>query len=120
MIRITLPLPPTVNHYQRNASATQRYTTAEGKRFKQAAARIASQHRRGIPINARLALRAVLYFPDKRRCDLDNRVKPLQDALSAGMGFDDWQIDRLEVIRGEPDKQRPRCEVEIFVIEGVA
>ena len=42
---------------------------------------------------------------DKRKMDIDNRIKATLDALEhAGVFDDDFQVDHLEMIRGEPIK----------------
>ena len=39
---------------------------------------------------------------DKRRLDIDNRIKAVFDALEeAGVFNDDFQVDHLEMIRGD-------------------
>jgi crossover junction endodeoxyribonuclease RusA len=48
----------------------------------------------------RLAVTIVLYPPNARRFDIDNRVKPILDALTGvGLWTDDWQVDDLRVSR---------------------
>lgn len=52
------------------------------------------------PNTSRLELAIEFIVKDKRRWDIDNRVKALQDCLiSAGILKDDSQIDSLHVIR---------------------
>lgn len=52
------------------------------------------------PLLGRVELVVHLYFANHRRADIDNRVKPLQDALTeAGAYRDDSQIDRLVIER---------------------
>ena len=56
-------------------------------------------------ISGRLAIFIALYAPTKRKYDIDNRVKAIQDALEfAGVFLDDEQIDFLFVVRREPVK----------------
>jgi Holliday junction resolvase RusA-like endonuclease len=51
---------------------------------------------RGQPLLGRLHFHGAFFFADRRRTDVDNRIKPLQDALThAGAYADDSQIDRL-------------------------
>jgi crossover junction endodeoxyribonuclease RusA len=50
----------------------------------------------------RLQMQVTLYPRDKRKQDIDNRIKALWDALAnAGVYDDDSQIDVLIVQRGE-------------------
>ena len=47
----------------------------------------------------------VLFPRDKRKIDIDNRIKAVLDALEdAGVFNNDFQVDHLEIIRGEPVK----------------
>ena len=53
----------------------------------------------------RLRLSVILCPPTRYRVDLDNRIKPLLDALQAAKAFtDDEQIDELIAIRGQVGK----------------
>lgn len=55
----------------------------------------------GVAIAGRVALGIELRASTRRRYDLDNRVKALQDALTlAGVLGDDSQVDQLSVRRG--------------------
>lgn len=55
--------------------------------------------------SARLEMKVVIYPRDKRKQDIDNRIKALWDALTdAGVFDDDEQIDVLIVERGEIKK----------------
>jgi crossover junction endodeoxyribonuclease RusA len=47
-----------------------------------------------------------LHFKDRRKSDIDNRIKSLLDALvQAGLFNDDSQVDELHVYRGEIIRQ---------------
>ena len=53
----------------------------------------------------KLKITMVLRPRDKRKTDIDNRIKAVLDALEhAGVFDDDFQVDHLEMIRGEPIK----------------
>lgn len=66
------------------------------------------------PLLGRVELLVKLYFADARRCDIDNRIKPLQDALTHAHAYqDDSQIDRLVVERIIEPRARERCEVTL-------
>ena len=54
---------------------------------------------------ARLEMKVVIYPRDRRKQDIDNRIKALWDALGdAGVFDDDEQIDILLIERGEIKK----------------
>lgn len=65
----------------------------------------------------RFAVAVVLHFNSKRKCDIDNRIKPLLDALTAcGIWGDDSQVDVIAIKRGDKDKERPRAEIYIKAV----
>ncbi len=126
VVSIRLPLPPSMNHYWltrvipgKNRAMT--YISSEGQAYKEAVA-IAWRKKNGWPpepLTGRLRLLVSLSFRDRRECDLDNRVKPLQDALAGAVVFDnDSQIDDLRVLRGPIDTTGiGYCDVIIETIE---
>lgn len=55
--------------------------------------------------DSKLRITMILRPRDKRKTDIDNRIKAVLDALEhAGVFNDDFQVDHLEMIRGEPLK----------------
>jgi len=104
MIKLTLPLPPSVNSYQPHTSRggrCVRYLSAKAKLFKYEVTRIVMKENAALMVESRLKLSIVIHPRDKRKIDLDNRIKPIQDALQdAGVFKDDCQIDKLVVKRG--------------------
>ena len=55
---------------------------------------------------------AIVYFPN-RRGDLDNRLKPVLDALQGVAYSDDRQIVAINAVR-QIDKDSPRVEVAVW------
>ena len=93
-------LPPTVNHMHINARA-RRFRTNECIAYQDyvlgALSRLWPSKE---PYSGRVALSLVFTAPNKRRWDIDNRVKAIQDCLArAGIIKDDTQIDKLEAER---------------------
>ena len=106
-VMIRLPLPPTVNHYQPHMlrrGKIIRYLSPEGQAFKEAVHAAWLSYWNGWPpepITGRLRLLVSVAYPTAAAIDLDNRLKPLQDALTAcGAYVDDSQIDDVRARRG--------------------
>lgn len=100
MIQLKLPLPNSANTHWRHGRGIT-YLSAQGRAYRQAVA----DHLKTLTFGAlrsRLEVTILLYPRDKRKIDIDNRVKPLLDALQKGGLFvDDEQIDKLIVERKE-------------------
>ena len=117
MIILNLPWPPSTNtYYRRGAHAT--YMSKGGREYKKAVAEYIAES--GTPKlgTARLQLEIVLWPKDKRKYDIDNRVKALLDSLQdAGVFDDDEQIDQINVYRGSGTRTGGQARVMIEVIE---
>lgn len=110
MLTIDLPFPPSSNTMYRNFRGRM-VLSPKGREFKAQVADIVAygQYR----IEGRLSMFISIASPTKRKFDLDNRIKPIQDALQdAGVFDDDEQIDSLTIVRQEPVKGG-RCTVVI-------
>ena len=94
-----LGLPPTVNHLYRTSRNGVRYKTPQGKEWQNVTASImAAAKKNPKPYGGDVALEIVFRTADRRRWDMDNRIKALQDCLAmAGVIEDDRQIQRLHV-----------------------
>lgn len=98
MITLTLPYPPSVNHYWRRRGA-QYFVSREGKAYREA---VGWQVRaaRAKPLDGAIDLSVRLTMPDRRRRDVDNVLKSLLDSLAhGGLYEDDSQIDKLTIER---------------------
>ena len=93
-------LPPTVNHMYINARA-RRFRTDECIAYQDyVLGALSWLWPSKEPYSGRVALSLVFTAPNKRRWDIDNRVKAIQDCLArAGIIKDDTQIDKLEAER---------------------
>jgi len=100
MIQFVLPWPPSVNtYYRRGAHAT--YMSKAGRKFKTDVADIVSQSKQSKVGAARIRITMVVWPRDKRKFDLDNRIKSVLDSLQdAGVFDDDEQIDEINITRG--------------------
>ena len=99
MLRLTLPFPPTVNHFFGYAGK-RKYLKKEVHEFRRIVTERAIEAQ--AKISGRIAIFVALYAPTKRKYDLDNRIKALLDALEhAGVFLNDEQIDFIWVVRRE-------------------
>jgi len=116
MIVMTLPLPPSINHYWGQVGH-RRFVSKAGVAFKEAVSEYVIDYRVPKLGTARLSMTVVLYPKDRRKQDIDNRIKALWDALAdAGVFDNDEQIDILMIERGEI-KKGGGCLVYLNVIE---
>ena len=99
---LTLPYPPSVNHYWRRVGL-HTLISREGRTFRRnVCALLGGGGMRKPPSCGRIALAMDAFPPDHRRRDLDNIQKPVLDALEhAGVYEDDSQIDLLVTRRRE-------------------
>ena len=97
---LQLPLPPSVNAYWRNFHGRTILSKA-ARDYKQTVKDYVLINK--IPYFGDARLQAIItIFPrDRRRLDLDNRIKGGFDALQdAGVFDDDSQFDKIEIARG--------------------
>ena len=117
-LRITLPLPPSVNH---------QYATVNGRRLLSSAGRIYKAHvgqqlwvalsqspaRTDLVHRLQsgpLALSIRFFFTSALRRDVDGGLKIAQDALCQGLGLNDNRIIETHLYKAV-DKEHPRMEV---------
>ena len=108
---VTLPWPPSVNHYWA-ARGKGRYIAPHARAWHREAWSILRAHR--CRYTGPVALYMFAYPPDRRRRDLDNLLKAVQDALVAARVIeDDYQVAELHVVRRPPEPPgRVRVVVE--------
>lgn len=113
-VSFVLQMPPTVNDAWHHIPATGgKALTDEHRQFRtNVISRVRHQMRTDPPLLGRIELTLRLHFATRRRTDIDNRIKPLQDALTHAKAYrDDSQIDRLVVERLFAPQEF--CEVEL-------
>jgi crossover junction endodeoxyribonuclease RusA len=101
MRELSLPWPPSINHYYRRVG-NRTLISKPGRLYRRA---VVGQLRPmdAQPLLGRLAVTIYAHPPDRRRRDLDNIQKALLDALQhAGVYADDSQIDSLAIHRCNP------------------
>ena len=105
-------LPPTVNHLYRNFRHW-RYKTASGRKYQEEVSRhLHETWKKQPPYEEPVELRITFTVNSRRKWDIDNRVKALQDCLSmAGVLKDDRQVEILHVERKYGQKNATYIEV---------
>lgn len=101
-----LPYPVTVNKYWRKGKTSNGKTiihlSSEAKRFTQTVVLLVAQNTDGRCSAKRLKGEFVLHPKDRRKQDIDNRLKSLLDAMQkARLYIDDEQFDEIIIRRGE-------------------
>lgn len=118
MLVLDLPLPPSVNHYW-GQHGHRRYVSKAGVAFKAQVSDYVVEYRVPKLGTARLAMTVVLFPKDRRKQDIDNRIKALWDALAdAGVFNNDEQIDTLFIERGEI-KKGGGCRVYLDILDKI-
>lgn len=129
-IKLVLPLPPSLNRLYRTVKRKSKTgktyyglrKTEEGRMYSLEV--LCSAVAQDVPIEAIKQVAGMVnwkvdmqvFFPDKRRRDLDNVEKELFDSLAKVLGFDDKQIvDKHS--QKLYDKENPRVEVELIAID---
>ena len=101
---LVLPFPPSVNTYWRNFRGRM-VLSQKGRDYKQAIAEYVSENNVPKYGEQKLKITMILQPRDKRKMDIDNRIKCVLDSLQdAGVFDDDFHVDELHVMRGEQVK----------------
>ncbi|MGL5123262.1 MAG: RusA family crossover junction endodeoxyribonuclease [Fusobacteriaceae bacterium] len=97
---IILPfVPPSTNTYYRR-SGHHMHISKKGQEFKKACINIfKKEFLEDEPFKGNIKMKVELFFKDKRRRDIDNYQKALQDSMNKIIFDDDCQIIELKLIK---------------------
>ncbi len=109
---LSAPLPPSTNHLYANASSGRRLTQ-EGRAYKKdvGVRLMLSGARKSCP-GPPFCLSMHFRLPDKRRRDLTNLAKALEDAVFGHLGYDDSLVYEMTMTKSI-DRSNPGVTVEI-------
>lgn len=115
VVSLTVPMPPSVNQLYGVGDNGQKFLLPDQKAFRNdviGIARIAM--RNAGALTGRLEVWIRLHFANRRRTDIDGRIKAALDALTHALVYkDDSQIDKLSVERVVDPGGQEFCTVEI-------
>jgi crossover junction endodeoxyribonuclease RusA len=97
-----LTFPPSLNSYY-TKTRNGVYLSKRGRCFQSSGIILIKEQLGDHPIiDVPIHLSIVLYPPDRKSRDLDNYIKPIQDAIqNSGILVNDNLVNQLEVFRGE-------------------
>lgn len=106
-------LPPTVNHLYRTGRFGFRYKTEKGRKYQSHVSSLLAYKWQGrTPYSGDIELCIEFTVKTRRKWDIDNRVKALQDCLSmAKIIEDDSQVQILHVERRKGEADMTRLEI---------
>ena len=110
---ITLPYPPSVNRYWRQFRG-RAILSAEARAYHERCRYLGTVAVRAVGTPGPIQVHLIAYPPDKRRRDLDNILKAINDALvRCGLIDDDSLIRRQCQEWGPVDRDNPRVVLSI-------
>ena len=120
LISLTLPYPPSVNHYWKQGKwKNTRYISAEGVAFINAVRLETVKNKAVLHLTGKLAIVVHLIPGDHRTRDYDNPLKALNDSLmKAGIIIDDSQIKDAHIHLYDPDRtvKGGLCRVWLYAL----
>lgn len=125
VLRLIIPgNPPTLNHVYRNVAVNRRITTRDGQKWVRDVQMLAqaaiNQQGWQKSTDEKLVAEVMIYWPTRRKRDVENVGKLLWDALE-GIVYenDQWLLPRY--IDFQVDKANPRVEIKFYLLgEGAA
>jgi len=109
--------PPTINHVYRNIAINRRITTNEGQRWVKEVQLLAreciSRQKWIMSRDEKLVAEVMIFWPTRRKRDVENVGKLLWDALE-GIVYenDHWLLPRY--MDFQVDKHNPRVEIRFY------
>lgn len=112
MISLELPVPPSANHIWRVGKG-RTYLSPEYKLWLKKARILIRNQYRGKPLAGEVFVN-IAWFRQTRRGDLDNKAKPILDALKGLAYMDDKQVGRIWLVRYDVSCAHPeKMDVDI-------
>lgn len=115
---LTLPWPPSVNGYWRSVGGRQ-IMSKKARAYRKTVVDLVEPSSWPVfEATERLKVRYDVYPPDRRKRDISNLLKGMEDALThAFVWEDDEQVDDIRIVRQRSEGKPGRVEVTIDVLE---
>lgn len=116
--RIELPFPPSSNTAYPTGKTGKRFLSGRGKEWYEKALPLAEFALQRMDTPERLKMMFMFYFPNNRKCDLNNYVKLPQDVICSVLNIDDnhFVVPIVSMHSMGVDKEFPRCVVYVYAI----
>lgn len=118
IIKMTVPVPPSINHCYFTARNGMRIKTNKAKDFDIEVISITNKIDYKFPEKTKIVCDLKFYFRDNRRRDTHNTLKLLLDAVEVGGLYHDDMYVLPRVIDFEVDKENPRVELTFYKWSG--
>jgi crossover junction endodeoxyribonuclease RusA len=109
-LSFTVPGKPQPKERPRRAKSGTWYTPSKTKKYERLVAMCAMAD--GVRFSGPVKVRIAIYWPDRRKRDLDNAAKSICDGMNGVVYADDSQITEMH-ITADTDRDAPRAEVTV-------
>ena len=111
---LTIPFPTVSGNHMWKRSGRAVYLVPKAREYYALVAHTVRANYHAVNFSTALKVSMAIYPPDKRKRDITNLLKVIEDALTrAGVWADDSLVTELHVSKKELDKSCPRIEIEI-------
>ena len=115
-LKITLPLPPSLNSCFRNVAINRRIPTKEALKWKAEAQLVATVQakKQGWELSKEKTIVEIkIFWKDARKSDCDNRLKIFLDSMN-GILWEDDHVCLPRFMDYSTDRENPRMEIVIY------
>lgn len=116
-------MPPTINNYYGHTSVNRHcvpYLKPAAKKYREKVKKIVRENNWDFQANVPIKVFIVFNFCNRRRNDLDNRLKGLLDACThSNIWDDDSLIDECHMIRGSSSCKSENVLLQVQAMEDV-
>jgi crossover junction endodeoxyribonuclease RusA len=116
LVELTAPFPPSVNTVYA-VYRGRKILSTKGRKYKEEVLKLLGTERASLkgPIKCTYTF----YRGDRRRYDISNYVKVIEDCLTeCKYWVDDSQVIEIHIFKGDVCKTNPRVDIEIEEING--